>query len=931
MSKNNKAPKSNKDKLKTRGRINSVVTVLLCLTLLMGTGGFFLLSSILATAKPVNIGDFSSDGNSRILDAEGKVIIELGKENRENVKYDQVPQVVVDAFLAIEDSRYYKHNGFDMPRFMKSALNNLKTKTLGQGGSTLTMQMVDVTYFQDDQKLDDAGNPIQPSGLDKIKYKIQEIFMSMEAESKGSKKEIIEKYLNKINFGGTSRGIQKGAQLYFGKDVTQLTLSEAAFLAGVVNAPNYYNPYTSTAINYNGEVVDHYKEAVKRRNTTLELMLYHGYISEDEYKLAISDELAFQLNGSSGLAATPMQSYIDVVVKETKDLTGKDPYTTPMDIYTPMDRGAQELSDNLLNGVGIDYPNDDFQTGFTAINNQTGEILSMGGGRGYGGDSRHNRANDWAHQPGSSIKPLLDYSLAFEYLGWATSHVVEDKPYTYKGTNFVVGNANGAYVGDVSLQYAVAHSLNTTAISTLEQVVDKIGTEETVKIMHLMGFTEVKEKEFDLGYGIGGSNMYATPTQMAGAYQIFANGGKYIKPHTVKKIEFHDGSETIEPSYDPIVVISEQSAYLMSILLENAVSTNWGNLLHILSSNGAYPVYAKSGTSDWGEAGKQYGIPEGSMKDKWIVAYTSDVTVATWAGYDVPGPNHYVTTNAMNFNVPGHIDDALLDYFSSKKKPEGIAKPEGIVPISHINGLFPYATAPAGTPSTMVVNGFINSKFAQLKTLEPDPITNLTDFSAKYDPTTGLLSGEFAPYSDLTKLIQATSVVDYGNGLSGKRIFDKSFVFGPIVYRLNVKSNDVSLGTFDFANNKYAQAIALPASGNVKACGYYTYKNFDLKSNEKCVEVKSEPTVADVTKKMADGNYKLASDYAKLFESGKSSEEVKVDLEAFIAAKMPDVKIDIKFVKEEGADGSLAANTLQVGSVLKPNNTVPYIISIIQK
>ncbi|MGL5540729.1 MAG: transglycosylase domain-containing protein, partial [Erysipelotrichaceae bacterium] len=540
--------KKSKTKKKLNGRLilNSIIILFLSCVLVGSVGGFYVLGKIIEESPNVNLGDFDSLESTRVFDNKGDLIYELGQENRENITYDQLPQVVVDAFLSIEDSRFFKHNGFDLPRFIKSAYENILSGSFAQGGSTLTMQMVDNTYFAE---MEPSKGPIES-----IARKIQEIFMSMDVETKLSKEKIIELYVNKINFGGPARGIQKGAQYYFGKDIWQVNLSEAAFLAGVINAPNAYNPYNG----YNPQTnVDHYQAAVERRNETLYLMNYHGYITTEEYQLAKNTELAFQLDDKMSIESDPLLSYIDIVIKEVRDLTGDDPYVIPMDIYTHMDLGAQELADEIMNGK-VRYPSGDdlFQVGFSLVNNQTGEIVALGGGRGYGGPERHNRGFDLAKQPGSSVKPLVEYALAFDYLGYATSHIFTDKPITYRGTNTVLYNADGRFRGDINFKDVVGISLNTPALQTLQDLVDTIGVSRVVTILNSMGL-DIDPNQFDLGYSIGGSNFAISPTQLAGAYQIFANGGKYIEPHTVERIEYKDGSEeVVEPTHEPVQVIS---------------------------------------------------------------------------------------------------------------------------------------------------------------------------------------------------------------------------------------------------------------------------------------------------------------------------------------------------------------------------------------
>lgn len=924
-----KKSNSKNNKQKNKNLMNTVLIFILSGFLLLGTATFFILSSILAKAPEVNISDLSSKGNSRIYDIDGKVIMELGEENRENISIDKVPHSVIDAFLAVEDSRYFKHNGFDLPRFLKSAMNNLRSGSLAEGGSTLTMQMIDVQYFQDKSNIYDAdGNIIgSPSSLEKVEFKIQEIFMSLDVESKTNKLQILEDYLNRINFGGSARGIQKGAQYYFSKDVTQLTLSESAFLAGVVNAPNFYNPYYGISIDGNGKPINHYEEAVKRRDNTLYLMNYHGYITDTEYKLALKDELAFQLGGENSLETTPYMSYTDVAIKEARELTGKDPYTTPMDIYTYMDRDAQNLSDDILNEKVFDFPNATLQTGFTLMDNQTGRIIAMGAGRGYGGDVRYNRANDVAHNPGSSIKPLMDYAPAFEYLGWSTSHVLEDKPITYTGTTFRINNADGYYRGDVNLQTCINSSLNTTAIQALQQVIDKVGTDDVVKLMNKMGLTQIDEEDFTLGYGIGGSNLQATPTQMAGAYSIFANSGKYIKPHTVGKVEFHDGSSPIEPEYDKVKVISEESAYQMTYLLENAVKMQPGTLSDLLKDT--YQVAAKTGTSDWGDLGLQYGIPKASMKDKWVCAYTSKYTVSAWAGYDKPGPNAYINNYVMNYNVPGKICNLLLDVMAKKETQPNFTKPDNVVAITHVNGLYPYALPPENSNKELAVTGFINKKFAKLQLIAPDELSKLEAFNIEFDASGGIINLDFTPYSNPDKLKLASSIISYNELGSGKRIFDKSFLFGAVCYKADLYVDDVFVKTYTFSNDKASINLNFAGGENVKVVGYYGYTISPLKSNEISKTFTGEAPKFEETRE-ENGVFILGDDYMNIFSKKNPYNVVETEVKQFMNNMCPGVKYKIVAISGDYPDGSYVPGSIGKGSKLKPNDT-EYEIKIYKK
>ena len=275
-------------KVKKKRKINKlnlwalIVSVIAGLGLIMLVVGIIMIASLLSNKPTLNINDFDQAESSIIYDVAGDEIASLGTVIRQNVEYEEIPNCVVDAFVAIEDSRFFQHNGFDIPRFTKAFLENIRTMSFGQGGSTFTMQLVKNTYFVDDE----AGQEAARSGARGVRRKVQEIALALELEGYRSKQDIFESYVNKLNFGGSNniRGIQKAAQYYFGKDISQLNLVEGALLAGVINAPNFYNPF------YN------LQEAQNRTTEVLYQMKNHGYISQAEYDLAKSIRIEDLLN-----------------------------------------------------------------------------------------------------------------------------------------------------------------------------------------------------------------------------------------------------------------------------------------------------------------------------------------------------------------------------------------------------------------------------------------------------------------------------------------------------------------------------------------------------------------------------------------------------------------------------------------------------------
>ena len=650
-----------KAKISKRQRLdawNKAAIFVLTIVLVGCVSVFTLLVSVINEAPDFNPEQLVAGTSTRVYDRDGNVIAELGSEHRDNITYEDLPQDLIDAFLSIEDSRFFQHNGFDLPRFLKSALNNLASGSLSQGGSTLTMQLVDNTWITN-VKQQAAENGESISKLDNIKLKIQEIYLSLLTEQSISKRDILVNYLNMIWFGsdGGTRGVQNAALYYFGKDVNDLNLSECAFLAGVINAPVAYTPYNLT-----GDSSNHYENATKRRNETLAMMLQHGYISEEEYQLAKSTNLAFQLAKTESFGADPYQSAVELAVEEARTLTGKDPYTTEMDIYTSIDSDAQKTAYELSVGDIISFPNQYFNVGLSVIDNDTGEIIAIGPGREYVGDSTSRNAATEPQQPGSTMKPILDYAPTFDLLGWSTTHTVDDKADDYFNIGRDLQNSDGKYLGKITLADALGLSRNTTAVQALQDLIDAQGSSYWIQYLKDLGFSDSVAEAFNLQYAIGGSDMRCTTIQLASAYSMFANGGKRTEAHCVREVSVR-GGETFKTSAESKQIISDGAAFMMSTVLEKVVNGGYASFNYILDGDGSYPVYGKSGTTDWGDLGAQYGIPTTAMKDEWAVAYTSEYSLAVWSGFTTTGieNGYYITDSILYEAIASHVARTMLD------------------------------------------------------------------------------------------------------------------------------------------------------------------------------------------------------------------------------------------------------------------------------
>lgn len=638
-----------------------------------------------------------SEDSSVIYDANGDEIIELGLYLRENIEYDDLPNCLVDAFLSIEDSRFFSHFGFDIPRFTKAIIENLKSGDFGQGGSTVTMQLVKNSYFQIDA--DGQSTLAAASGMAGVKRKAQEIVLAIEADKQLSKKEILALYINKINFGNNIRGVEKAAQYYFDKSVSEINLVEACFLAGIINSPNNYNPYNELYKNnpnyiYLNPNITYLENAQIRTAEVLDLMVHHGYITKQEATLAKTIKIENILAGADKRFknySDYYQDYIDAVIDEAEKITGKNPYTTSMKIYTNMDPYMQELVWNIENEkTDLKYSNDLQQSAIVVLNNQTGELIALGGGRSQEKEVRQfNRATSAYIQPGSSIKPVLEYVLAFDKLGWSTAHTITDQPYYLYGGNVLIANAgNQGYTGDMLITEAIARSLNTPAVQALADVIDEIGEDGVKDYLKEIGITN-NLNTFDLQWAIGGNTCLVTPVQLAGAHAIFMNDGYYISPHTIKKIEFFDEEDYVADTKGKQVV-SSTAAYLAATCEEYNVSGPFYNLMQILKRD--YPVYAKTGTTDWGTSGSAYNIPTGAPKDMLMVAQTSNYTLSVWLGFDKAEEGAYFSTSEDMANLKGRICRLLLNELDEHfdYHPKAIEKPDDCVEVTIVKGAYPY-------------------------------------------------------------------------------------------------------------------------------------------------------------------------------------------------------------------------------------------------
>lgn len=839
--------KKNRPKANKTVFVFSIITSVIAIIGIIGVlcAGIFAIK--LCEDKPtLEISDLISSDSSTIFDNEGNKIMQIGMYLRKNIDYEEMPNCLIDAFLAIEDSRFFEHFGFDIPRFTKAIFANLNSGDFSQGGSTITMQLIKNSYFSVDAG--EESTIASREGMSGIKRKMQEIVLALELElSKDvSKRDIIAMYINKVNYGNNIRGIEKAAEYYFGKQAKDLNLGESAFLAGIINSPNSNNPYNELYKHnskYLSEDINYLQNATDRRNEVLDLMVQHGYINEQEAKLAKSVKIQNMLAGEStdfDSMNEKYQWYIDAVIDEVEEMTGESPYNVGMNIYTNMNAYMQEFLYDVQNEkeyTKIKFPNGLCQSAVVLLDNQTGAVEALGGGRGESESARtFNRATSAYLNPGSSFKPIVDYALAIEKLGWATSHTITDQPYYLYGGDILISNYDHIYVGDMMMTEALGRSQNTPAVQTLEAICDEIGENAVIDYLNSIGF-DFEYEDFDLQFAIGGNRCIVTPEQLAGAHAMFMNGGRYIKPHTINRIEYDDGREDYVADTVGTNVISPETAWMTAYLERYNMEGSFSSLMWYCKRK--YPLYGKTGTTDWADSGKEYGIPVSSTKDSWLLMQTNRYTISCWTGYDKLEKGAYFTEAEYQENTKSKIVSAILDQLETHASYKDydpfleMEKPKDLVEIEHVKGSYPYAksggqmtkgyTSKAALEKQPLVTHEEALEYSKTKTKEV--YAGISNINGSYDGNTvyvtfsvasgegGLLSGESVDLSttnDNGKTTHAAGRIWFPHWIT---VYTGSST-PPFSYRVYVNNVVTAEGSTD----EYSFGASAPGGTKCKAC-----------------------------------------------------------------------------------------------------------------
>lgn len=737
---------------------------------------------------------------SELYDTDGNIITKMGNENRTEISYDDLPEVLIDAIIATEDSKFFQHNGFDLARFMKASMYQLVGKN-GGGASTLTMQIAKNNYTSTESK-----------GFEGITRKFTDIYLSIfKIERKYTKKEILEFYVNDSYLGNGAYGVEQASLNYFGKSVSELNLAEASFIAGLFQSPTYYNPY-----NYP-------ERAEGRRKTVLYLMQRHGYITEEEKEIAENSPITSYIKKTQTSGTySEYQGYIDTVVEELENEYDLNPYTTPLKIYTAMNKSKQDFVNKVMNGEAWKWENENAQAGVVMTDSASGEVLAVGAGRNKNSERSYNYATMTNRQIGSTAKPIFDYGPAVEYLGWGTVNYIDDTPTTYSdGTK--ISNSDGGYKGRLPLYQALGLSRNVTALKTFQQVSKEAGNDKILKFASSLGITPEVDKNGKIheAHSIGsftGSTKKGesrnSPMTMAGAYQAFSNGGYYIKPHTIKKFVYKDTDEVVETKSAKTRIMNDSTAYIINY------SLNWSateGLAKSAAGISGVQTAAKTGTSNFDEATrKRYHLSSKAINDLWVCGYTPKQTITFWYGYDSITKGHSTTSSwSTRDKFYRNLAENLFD-----KDGSSFARPSSIEEVSVIRNSIPLKKALYGG-----VVGYFR------KGTGPDE--------------TGTEQAEQLPsVSGVTSSISGNTVHLKWNGISAEDMVNLNFddSYGTLGYDIYVKDgsggSEVYVGTTTSTSYTHTTSYSNPVY--VIYTAYSNYKTNRSKGVEHKVSVTSD-------------------------------------------------------------------------------------------
>ncbi len=598
--------KNQNRKKKKRRPFRTFLKILLILILAVIAAAVVFVVYTISKAPSIETLDATPKGyRTTVLDDEENVILTLSgaESNRVYVTIDQMPEDLQDAFIAIEDMRFYEHNGIDIRGIFRALREAVKDRELSQGASTITQQLIKNNVL--------TGWMEEKTDLDRISRKIQEQYLAMMLEQQHDKTWILENYLNTINLGGGTYGVEAASKYYFGKDVSSLTLSEAAVLAAIPKSPTEFNPLRNPESNK------------ARREIVLSYMLDQGKISQEEYEEALADDVYTRIAEAEGQDSNnQVLSYFEDAMlyqiiedMEEEGISADDAwdmiYTGGLTIYATVDSELQEIAEAEINND--EHYDSDSQSAVVVIDNETGQVKALVGGRGEKKASLiYNRATDSIRQPGSTIKVLGQYAAGIETRKFTLGTAYDDAPYTYS-TGQAIHNVNGKYRGMMTVREAIRVSNNVVALKCLQSV----GLSTVMEFLEDFGISTLTDEDMLEALALGGTTNGVTDLELTTAYAALARGGTYIEPVYYTTVLDLDGNVLLDREQAEHRVVSEQTACLLTSAMEDVVSTGSAKSVNF----DGQALAGKTGTTS-------------DYKDVWMVGYSNYLTCGVWGGYD---------------------------------------------------------------------------------------------------------------------------------------------------------------------------------------------------------------------------------------------------------------------------------------------------------
>lgn len=707
--------KQNKPTTKKKKKTGKVLNVILSILMVLGISVMICIMAfctyIVISAPAFETDKLYNKEATIFYDKNGTEFARVGSEQRDLVYYEDLPQVLIDAIVATEDSRFFQHNGFDVVRFVKAAMGQVVGQDGAGGASTLTMQVAKNTFSKGED------GKIASSGVKGIIRKFTDIYISIFLIEKNyTKEEIIEFYVNAPWLGSGTYGVEQASQKYFGKSVKDLTLAEASLMAGIFNAPASYNPFASIDL------------ATKRRDTVLRLMVRHGYLTQEQANDASAISIESLIVEPTTASLNKYQSFIDIVCDDIYEQFGVDPYMTPMEIYTTMDPSIQDVFVKLNNGElnytwktykSNDYA-DNIQIGAIVTDVKDGSIRAVNGGRHQTTEKAFNRATDMKTQPGSTAKPIFAYGPYLEYNNGNTGTLFYDNKMTYTNGPTIT-NADKTYKGAMTMRTALVESRNVPAVQAFQAV-------SKTKISEFVNNVGIDYCDYDKdgnpidcnlyeSYAIGGG-LELSPEDMAAAYGTFARNGYYIEPYSYTKVIFRETDEVYEHKYEKVQAMSPETAYMITDMLVTATEDGVGGKIKVKGTE----VASKTGTSTHSKK----SVPDSASQDNWVITYSPDYVISFWYGTDSLSSKQYTTALAAAKErklISAQLANNIYKTNSKFTKPSGV-----------IAAKYEKETYPPMLPSDYTPASFISTELFK-KGTEPSEVSDR--FSQLSNPTNG--------------------------------------------------------------------------------------------------------------------------------------------------------------------------------------------------